>query len=154
MITGLGWSSNRPNPVFTKPSRDIPRANSLTVTSHAQAHIGQQYCVESGPLTISGDPWSLSGQNFQILVEKLGTNPDKNGPKCPKGQIDYPDRKTGKSYSMSRNPDKIWQGAGASGLSHLTLHFFNAGSMCLLNVDFRCASRLSNVDICLLKYIL
>ena len=76
-----------------------------------------------GPLTIPGDPWSLSRQKNQILAKMLGTNPDKNGPKYPKGQIDYPDRKNGKCYSMSTNPDKYWHGAGASAASLLI--FFN-----------------------------
>ena len=77
----------------------------------------------TGPLTIPGDPWSLSGQKNQILAKKLGTNPDKNQPKYPKSQIHYPDRKTGKYYSMSTNPDKYWHGAGASAASLLI--FFN-----------------------------
>jgi hypothetical protein len=40
-----------------------------------------------------------------------GTNPDKIGPKCPKGQIDDPDRGARKSYGMSINPDKYQRGA-------------------------------------------
>ena len=100
--------------------------------------------ASEGPLTIPGDPWSLSGQKNQILAKKLGTNPDNNGPKYPKSQIHYPDRKTGKYYSMSTNLDKYWHGAGASAASLLI--FFNCQYqqyMCLkLYVDFSSASRL------------
>ena len=65
-----------------------------------------------GPLTIAGEPLSLSGPNHQILVEKPSTNLDKNGPNGPNGQIDCPDRNARKCYSMSTNPDRYQHGAG------------------------------------------
>ena len=64
-------------------------------------------------MTFPGDPRSLSGQKLSNFAEMPGTNPDKIGPKCPKSQIDDPDRNARKCYSMSINPDKYQHGLGA-----------------------------------------
>jgi hypothetical protein len=106
---------------------------------------------------LQGIPCPYPDKNHQILVEKPSTNPDKNGPKCLFGQIDNPDRMSGKFYSMSPNPDKYWARPQASGRGpHFSICLTLRLSEFIVNValyelHFCSTFRLStNVDICLL----